>query len=77
MKSALLASCVSAAALLITPPAHAELGDYSAWKTLVNLVSPPPADNKVTAEQGLGTYPMLSSPGGFNAGFKPGSYYSW
>ena len=77
MKSALLASCVSVAALLITPPAHAELGDYSAWKTLVNLVSPPPADNKVTAEQGLGPYPLLNNPGGFNAGFKPGNYYGW
>ncbi|WP_394560141.1 pectin acetylesterase-family hydrolase [Aquipseudomonas alcaligenes] len=77
MKSALLACCVSAAALLTTTPAHAELGDYSVWKTLLNLTSPPPADNKVTAEQGLGPYPLLNNPGGFNSGFKPGNYYGW
>src|SRR5690606_12100748 len=77
MKSALLACCVSAAALLAAPAAHAELGDYSALKTLLNLVSPPPADNKVTPAQGLGPYPLLNNPGGFNAGFKPGAYYAW
>ncbi|WP_052081178.1 pectin acetylesterase-family hydrolase [Pseudomonas sp. ML96] len=77
MKSALLACCVSAAALLTTTPAHAELGDYSVWKTLLNLTSPPPADNKVTPAQGLGPYPLLNNPGGFNSGFKPGNYYGW
>lgn len=77
MKSALLACCVSAAALLTTTPAHAELGDYGFWKTLLNLTSPPPADNKVTPEQGLGPYPLLSNPGGFDSGFRPGNYYGW
>lgn len=76
MKSALLTCCLCVMALLATP-AHAELGDYSAWKTLLNLTMPPPADNKVTAEQGLGPYPLLNNPGGFNSGFKPGNYYGW
>jgi hypothetical protein len=77
MKSAPLACCISAAALLAAPPAHAELGDYSVWKTLLNLTSPPPADNKVSAEQGLGPYPLLGNPAGFDSGFKPGNYYGW
>jgi hypothetical protein len=76
MKSALLSCCLCVMALLATP-AHAELGDYSAWKTLLNLTMPPPADNKVTPEQGLGPYPLLNNPGGFNSGFKPGNYYGW
>ncbi|MDG9923354.1 MULTISPECIES: pectin acetylesterase-family hydrolase [unclassified Pseudomonas] len=76
MKSALLTCCLCVMALL-TAPAHAELGDYSVWKTLLNLTMPPPADNKVTPEQGLGPYPLLNNPGGFNSGFKPGNYYGW
>ena len=35
--------------LTLAAPSHAEEGDYSAWQTLANLVSPPKADNKVTA----------------------------
>lgn len=77
MKPSLLASCVSALALCLATPAHAELGDYSFWKTLLNLSSPPRADNKVTPEQATGPYPLLNNPGGFNAGFRPGHYYAW
>ena len=43
----------SVAALLAAPPAQAEEGDYSAWQTLINLVSPPGPDNRVTAAQRL------------------------
>lgn len=77
MKAYFLAGCLAAASLLLVAPAYAELGDYSAWKTLLNLTSPPPADNKVTATQGLGPYPLLSNPSGFNSGFKPANYYAW
>ncbi len=58
--------------------AHAEAGDYSFWQTLVNLVSPPSADNKVKPEQRQGTYPLLSNPtSGFADGFDPGAYGTW
>jgi len=58
-------------------PASAELGDYSFFQTLANLVSPPPADNRVTPAQTQGPYPLLSNPPGFNDGFNPGSYLAW
>ena len=44
----------SAVTLLVAAPLKAEEGDYSFWQTLVNLVSPPKADNKVTAAQRTG-----------------------
>lgn len=77
MKPFFLACCIAATSLVLATPAHAELGDYSFWKTLLNLTLPPPADNKVTAEQGVGPYPLLNNPGGFNSGFKPNLYYAW
>lgn len=77
MKPFFLACCIAATSLLLATPAHAELGDYSFWKTLLNLTLPPAADNKVTAEQSVGPYPLLNNPGGFNAGFKPNLYYAW
>lgn len=60
-----------------TPQAHAEAGDYSALQTIVNLVSPPPADSPVTPAQMQGPYPLLPNPSGFNDGFSPGAYYQW
>jgi hypothetical protein len=63
--------------VLAAAPARAELGDYNAWQTLVNLVSPPKADNKVTAAQRTGDYPLLSNPAGFADGFRPGAYNQW
>jgi hypothetical protein len=59
------------------PRAHAEAGDYSAWQTVVNLVSPPRADNPVTAAQMQGPYPLLLNPSSFSDGFSPGAYYQW
>ena len=50
--SVVLATAIATA--LIATPLRAEDGDYSFWQTLVNLVSPPPADNKVTAAQQTG-----------------------
>jgi hypothetical protein len=61
----------------VTPRAHAEAGDYSAWQTIVNLVSPPRADNPVTAPQMQGPYPLLLNPSSFSDGFSPGGYYQW
>ncbi|BCG24424.1 hypothetical protein TUM18999_26150 [Pseudomonas tohonis] len=58
-------------------PAHAELGDYGFWRTLINLTSPPKADNKVLPEQRVGPYPLLTNPAGFDSGFKAGNYYAW
>lgn len=63
--------------LMVAAPLKAEEGDYSFWQTLVNLVSPPKADNKVTAAQRTGTYPLLANPAGFNDGFQPGRYDAW
>ncbi|WP_107329197.1 pectin acetylesterase-family hydrolase [Metapseudomonas otitidis] len=70
--SIILLSC-----LLPTFQAHAELGDYGAWKTLLNLTSPPKADNPVRAEQRVGPYPMLANPAGFRSGFTPTAYFAW
>ena len=63
--------------LLCAVPAHAELGDYNFWTTLKHLTSPPKADNKVSAAQRVGPYPMLANPSGFPSSFKPGLYWSW
>ncbi len=65
------------ATVLIAAPLHAEEGDYSFWQTLANLVSPAKADNKVTAAQRTGNYPLLSNPGGYADGFSPGAYSQW
>lgn len=65
------------AMLTFAMPVRAELGDYSAWQTFLNLFNPPKADNKVTPDQRQGDYPLLANPGGFNAGFSPGNYYAW
>ncbi|WP_068828868.1 pectin acetylesterase-family hydrolase [Pseudomonas sp. BMS12] len=77
MKSVLLACCSIVLSFALNTPAHAELGDYGFWKTLLNLASPPTADNKVTPAQGVGPYPLLNNPAGFDSGFKPNAYYAW
>jgi len=59
------------------PRAHAEAGDYSAWQTALNLISPPSADNRVTPAQSQGPYPLLLNPSGYGDGFSPGAYYQW
>lgn len=73
--SAMIAGAIATA--LASQPLHAEQGDYSVWQTLINLVSPPRADNKVTAAQRQGAYPLLSNPPGYADGFRPGTYYEW
>lgn len=65
------------AAVSIAPPARSEVGDYSSFETLLNLVSPPQADNPVTAAQQQGSYPLLNNPASFDDGFSPGAYYQW
>ena len=77
MKPALAFCCSIALSFVLSAPAHAELGDYGFWRTLLNLTSPPAADNKVTPAQAIGPYPLLNNPAGFNAGFKPANYYAW
>jgi hypothetical protein len=72
-----VALAASAITLLIASPLKAEEGDYSFWQTLANLVSPPKADNKVTAAQRQGSYPLRSNPSGFADGFSPGAYSQW
>lgn len=57
-------------------PAFAELGDYSAWQTFLNLISPRAPDNPVQPNQRVGPYPMLKNANG-NGGFNPGNYYAW
>lgn len=74
IRKRLLLLCVL---LGVSGSAVAELGDYGFWRTLGNLVSPPGADNPVTAAQRLGDYPLLANPAGFNDGFSPGGYYTW
>jgi hypothetical protein len=72
------ALCVATAVTVFAAlPLHAEEGDYSFWQTLANLVSPPKADNKVTAAQRQGVYPLLGNPAGFSDGFRPGAYSEW
>jgi hypothetical protein len=58
-------------------PAQAELGDYSGWRTFLNLFSPPKPDNPVTPAQRLGDYPLLANPSGFSDGFQAGAYRRW
>lgn len=78
-RPSLVATTVASAlaVALVALPAQAEEGDYSWWQTLANLVSPPKADNKVTAAQRTGDYPLLSNPSGFADGFRPGAYHQW
>lgn len=71
--AAVLAFVLSVSAL----PAQAELGDYNAFQTLLNLAFPPGADNPVTAAQQQGLYPLKPNPSGFADGFNRGAYYQW
>ena len=65
------------AALLIAPQARSEVGDYSALETILNLVSPPPPDNRVTPAQMQGPYPLLPNPASYADGFNPAAYFQW
>lgn len=74
-RSSLIAAALATAMLAL--PVQAEEGDYTWWQTLANIASPPKADNKVTAAQRTGLYPLLSNPSGFADGFSPGAYHQW
>lgn len=74
-KPVVLAAAIATA--MIAMPLQAEEGDYSAWQTTLNLLFPPPADNKVTAAQRTGNYPLLSNPSGYADGFTAGNYGVW
>lgn len=73
------ATVLLASLMLLAAPheVYAEQGDYSSFQTLVNLLSPPRADNPVTAAQRTGPYPLLTNPSGFSDGFSRGAYYQW
>ncbi|MCP5155128.1 MAG: hypothetical protein H6983_13235 [Ectothiorhodospiraceae bacterium] len=68
---------LSVVLLVAGGPASAEPGDYSTLQILVNLVSPPPANNPVTPAQANDDYPLLVNPAGFDDGFDPSLYYTW
>lgn len=71
------ASLLSVVLMLGALPARAELGDYSAFQSLLNLAFPPGPDNPVTPAQTQGPYPLKANPAGFADGFKRGAYYQW
>lgn len=56
---------------------HAEPGDYGFWETLGNLVSPAQPDNKVSADQASGMYPLTPDNPTFDDGFDPADYDNW
>ena len=71
---------VSAAALaaLAAAPAMAETGDYPPWRTILNFLFPPAADQPLTPEeQSAAQYPLLPNPEGFADGFVPADYLEW
>lgn len=68
---------MAAVALLVATPASAELGDYSAWQTTLNLLFPPGPDNPVRPAETVGTYGLKQNPTGYVDGFTPGAYYRW
>jgi hypothetical protein len=57
--------------------AQDEPGDYSAARTLLNVILPPAADNPVTPAQRTDVWPLLANPAGFDDGFEPGAYLRW
>jgi len=59
------------------PSAHAELGDYSFWKTLRNLVKPQKPDNKVTSQDATGPYPLTQDRTAHDDGFREKRYLKW
>jgi len=67
----------AALAIVLAAPAGAELGDYTAFQTLSNLISPPGANNPVKAADRQGPYPLRTNPGSFDDGFQPGRYLEW
>jgi hypothetical protein len=77
MKARACAILFAAMLSLSAVPARAELGDYSAFQTLLNLAFPPGPDNRVTPAQTTGAYPLIANPAGFSDGFSRGAYYQW
>ncbi|MFV8784140.1 pectin acetylesterase-family hydrolase [Microbulbifer sp. SA54] len=55
----------------------AEPGDYGFWATLGNLISPPSANNPVSADQAAGMYPLTLDDPAFNDDFDPADYDNW
>jgi len=68
-----------AVGMLVAPAlARAEVGDYSAAQTAVNLFVPPRANAPFTAADSADIpIQVKANPPGFNDGFRPGSYYVW
>jgi len=60
-------------------PAHAEVGDYSSFKSMLNLIFPPSANDPVNEalEQRLSFLPMIENPRDFQDGFNPKVYKKW
>lgn len=77
MNRFILSACVCALLCASGVPAAAEEGDYSGWQKLLNLMSPPPADDPVRPEERQGDFPLLSNPSGFEDGFAPSAYLKW
>jgi Pectinacetylesterase len=78
MKShARITAALVAAMVVGIVPAHADLGDYSTWRTLRNLVDPPKPDNRVQPHQRTGDFPLLSGSSDWDDGFKPRAYNKW
>ena len=69
-----LTAVAAALFMLSSAPVHAELGDYSALRTVLNLLFPPAPDRPVTPGERVGDYPLLANPAGFRDGFSPGLY---
>lgn len=72
-----LGVCALLAALLSSPAAYGEQGDYSAFQTALNLLFPPGPDNPVRAAETTDPYGLKQNPAGFADGFRPGAYYQW
>ena len=77
MKSIFYRSVLLTVIFLMSPFVRAELGDYDALETIVNVFSPPAADNPVRPEQQVLPYPLLNNPSSFKDGFDPSKYNVW
>lgn len=77
MKTMLAACALSLGIGAMLTPAHAEPGDYSGFRSFLNLLFPPGPDRPVRSSEREGDYALLSNPPGFEDGFTPGGYYGW